>query len=857
MEIITTHHITDLDGIASLILASKLHPKGKIVLPTTLGNSVKKLISLFKNILNFYSLNDIDLKNVTNLILVDTSGPNRINPFDKIIDHVKLTIYDHHPLNSQNIKYRTKDVSNSYGSNTSYLLDICLKKIKNFNLKQHELDICLLGIYEDTGNFLFPTTKFKDFQMTGYLVEHGANLNIIKEFINIPLDSNQKNTLNLLLNNSTYFYLGNETIIFSTLSSEKFIGGISELIDEILKIKNASGVFIITESKGKISIVGRSTSDNLPLDKILGIFGGGGYPNAYSTTFKGQTIDQAMKAIKHQINTLINFEKKAEDIMSSPVKAIFSNLSLKEANILSERTGHSGFPVVENDRLVGLISKKEISRLVNHGMGKLPVSKYMNKNLIIAFKDTPLSKLKELFIENNIGRIPILHKDTLIGIITRTDLLNALYDNYSYSKIGTQYLPEILNKNFINFFPTTLKEIFKIIKKISLIQNQNAYLIGGIVRDLLLGVPNEDIDIVVSKDAYTFAQEFSKFFQVEKIVSHEKFKTATVFLKNSYSIDIATLRSEYYQYPTALPTVEEGTIRDDLFRRDFTINALAIDIGNKNFGKIIDYFKGYEDIENKLIRIIHKVSFIDDPTRIIRACRFASRYDFTIEKDTHNLIIDAIEMGLLSRLSWNRLKSEFQHILNDKNPAKGIKLLNKYSLLQLIHENIFLDNSLQKKLNLCNKVKNSLKLNINFWLLFLLVLTSQLTSQELNIVFLKFGYQKSFSNNYSIGIYQREEILKNLENCSLPSDIYELLNKYPDETIILLGLESSSSNKRKIKSYLFKLKRKIAIIKGEDLIKLGLLPGPDFKGYLQKAFSIQLNMKKPTRDSILKEMKLL
>ncbi|SJZ35529.1 tRNA nucleotidyltransferase (CCA-adding enzyme) [Cetobacterium ceti] len=856
MEIITTHHLTDLDGFASLILANKLHPKAKIILPTTLGNNVKKLFSLFKEILNFNTIEDINLKYIKKIILVDTSGPTRIDPFDKILDNVELVIYDHHPRNKINSKYCSIDVSQKYGSNTSYLLDLCIHNIPNFHLKKYELDISLLGIYEDTGNFLFPTTTFLDFKMASFLVEHGGNIRMIKDFTTSTLTYKQENILKTLIKNTHFFYFGKETIGFSKISSENFIGGINELIDNLMLIQNCNSYFIFVESKNKISIIGRSNSEHINLENVFHGMGGGGFSSAYSTTYKNGNISKAQKLIKEKLNNLMAKEKTAYDIMSSPVKVIDSSTTLKDAYILSERTGHSGFPIIENHKLVGVISKKEINRFINHNLGHFPVKKYMNKNLIVGNKNFSLSKLKNLIIENNIGRIPILDNNKIIGIVTRTDILNAFYEDYNIDKTKEISL-EIINQNFILNLPSEIQNILSQIKAVSKLLNEKVYLVGGIVRDLILNLPNEDIDIVVENDANNFAKNLSEFLPTAKIRIHDQFKTATIFLENGLSIDIATLRSEYYEYPTALPIVTQGTIKDDLFRRDFTINALAIDISHNNFGKLLDFFKGYNDIKNKNIKIIHNISFIDDPTRIIRACRFASRYNFTIENETHDLILDAIEMGILERLSWNRLKNEFQYILEDKNPSKGILLLNKYNLLKLFHDNIILDKSLLKKLNLANKFKNIFAIKLEYWIVFLLVLTSQLNSKELEIIFLKFGFSKNFINKHKFGIEKRKILLEELNSKNKNSEIYSLLKNIPEEVLILLILESTRENKVKIKSYLFNLKGKVAIIKGRDLLELGLESGPHLKEYIEKSFLIQLDQINPSKDSILKELNLI
>jgi len=197
--------------------------------------------------------------------------------------------------------------------------------------------------------------------------------------------------------------------------------------------------------------------------------------------------------------------------------------------------------------------------------------------------------------------------------------------------------------------PNILKKIGEIADK----ENINAFVVGGFVRDALLGVDDKDIDIVVEADAIDFAKKFAGKF----IVQHDGFKTAVVEM-NGYKIDFVTARKERYKKPAALPEITPATIKEDLFRRDFTINAIAISLNKKDFGRIIDYYDGQKDLKAKKIRVMHDKSFIDDPTRIFRAIRFQKRLGFNIEPHTQILMTDAINSGMIQKLKKQRVKKE-------------------------------------------------------------------------------------------------------------------------------------------------------------------------------------------------------
>ena len=204
--------------------------------------------------------------------------------------------------------------------------------------------------------------------------------------------------------------------------------------------------------------------------------------------------------------------------------------------------------------------------------------------------------------------------------------------------------------------PKLLKEIGEIADR----ENIKIFVVGGLVRDLLLGVKDLDIDIVVEANAINFAKVLS-----DKFVTHEGFKTATIE-KGGFKIDLATARKEYYKKPAALPQITPATIREDLFRRDFTINAMAISLNKDNFKELVDFYNGQKDLKDKKIRVLHDKSFIDDPTRIFRAIRFQKRLEFEIEPHTQKLMADAINLGMIEKLKAQRIKKEMDLFLKEK-----------------------------------------------------------------------------------------------------------------------------------------------------------------------------------------------
>ena len=267
--------------------------------------------------------------------------------------------------------------------------------------------------------------------------------------------------------------------------------------------------------------------------------------------------------------------------------------------------------------------------------------------------------------------------------------------------------------------------IFNTIRKIGILaqgQGLPAYIVGGFVRDILLGVRNLDLDIVVEGDALAFVELLKEGVDLD-VLTHPRFGTATVTLPDGFKIDIASSRKEHYAYAAALPQIEFSVIKEDLFRRDFTINALAVKINRKNFGQLLDLFDGQRDLKKGKIRVLHEMSFQDDPTRIVRAIRFEQRYDFKIEPKAFKLMRKALTLRLLEKLSCFRLGREFILLLKEEKPLKAILRFDRLCGLKLIHPTIKLDRRLKLRLKSPRPGDD--------WLVYFALLTRRLNERQL------------------------------------------------------------------------------------------------------------------------------
>lgn len=396
--------------------------------------------------------------------------------------------------------------------------------------------------------------------------------------------------------------------------------------------------------------------------------------------------------------------------------------------------------------------------------------------------------------------------------------------------------------------PLEFKKVINVAIKISKQTGFSVYLVGGCLRDLILQVKNFDLDIVVEGSGIIFAEKLAKELKVDLKI-HERFGTATLILPNRLKVDIATAREEKYPACASLPVVKPGSLEADLFRRDFTINAIAASISTGKIKKFIDPFGGRADLKAKKIRILHDLSFRDDPTRILRAIRFEQRFNFKIELKTLALLKKALACGLLNKVSPHRMRDELILILKELDPAKPISRLGALRGLYFINHKLKISKAtldlfkaVHKEILWFNKNFTSRR-QLDIWLIYLSALLRTLSLKEIKIVVYKLGL--------TIGEIKRilsySQLCRKLIFCLSkpdvsPSQIYAMLEPLSYETIILLKASSLNKYLKKyIRDFLEIYNGMRLYVNGSHLHKMGVLPGPRYKKIFAKALNAKLN----------------
>jgi tRNA nucleotidyltransferase (CCA-adding enzyme) len=713
LTVITTHINADFDAFASMLAAKKLYPDALVVFP---GSQERNLRDFFvKSMVYMYNIvkiKDIELKAVDRLVLVDTRQASRIGKFAGIVNSpgLEIHIYDHHPSMPDDLS-GTLEVTEMTGATVTIMTKILREK--KIVISPEEATIMALGLYEDTGSFTFSSTTGDDYLAAAYLLSQGANLNVVSNMITREMTPEQVGLLNEMIQSASHHTMNGVDVVIARVSSETYVADFALLVHKLRDMENMDVIIALANMENRVYMVARSRLKDVDVGEIAMAFGGGGHPSAASATIKGQTLIQVEEKLFGVLNQLISPRQSARDLMSSPVIHVEPLVTLREANELLTRYNVNVLIVLESNELVGIISRQVIEKSLHHKLDQLPVREYMTTEISSVGPEATLWEIQGKIIGDKQRLLPVTENGRVIGVITRTDLLNILVSDPvrvpEFVIDSTQDESHVRKKKVTNLLKERLPgQIIKLLTTVGEVADSlgfNAYAVGGFVRDIFLFQENLDVDVVIEGDGIEFAKALAASLH-GRVRAHEKFRTAVVILPDGQKIDVATARLEYYKSPGALPTVEMGSIKLDLYRRDFSINTLAIKLNPERFGTLIDFFAGQRDLKRKVIRVLHNLSFVEDPTRVFRAIRFEQRFGFKIAKLTSGLINNAVRMDFFKELSGRRLLAELRQILGEDKPVKALRRLNDYKLLKVIHPKIVYNSTLDNLLNAVDKVLN-------------------------------------------------------------------------------------------------------------------------------------------------------
>ncbi|HIJ91112.1 MAG: CBS domain-containing protein [Desulfobulbaceae bacterium] len=857
MEVITTHINSDFDGLASMIAASKLYPEAVLAFS---GSQEKNLRDFLAQSVQYHytfqRLKNIPQENIQRLILVDTRQASRIGAFAQCLNNPDLDIhlYDHHPDAPDDLHGSVEHVR-QVGSTTTIF--VRLFREKGVQLSQEEATLMAMAIYEDTGSFAFDTTSPEDLEAAAWLLAQGANLNIISQFIAQELTSKEVTQLHALIKSATTYTMRGIDIVVAKIELPEYIDEFSVIVRRFMVMENLDTLFALTHMDGRTHLIARSRIPEVNVGAIARDFGGGGHASAASATIKDLTLIEAEERLIQLLHKHVRPQRLASELMSSPVISGPPTLTINGADELLNRYNITVLLIVNAaHEAIGLISRLVVGKSIHLGLGNSPVSDYMTTDFATLPPTATLADIQELIIEHRQRFIPVVENGVVRGVITRTDLLHLLVNDPSHIPrrllADTDQPSTTRNRNLGGLMAEVLnREIILLLQTLGEAAQEtgcHAYAVGGFVRDLLLHIKNLDLDVVIEGDGLAYAKKLGKKLG-GTVRTHEKFGTAVVKLPNGLKIDIATARLEYYEYPAAMPTVELSSIKLDLYRRDFTINAMAIHLNPDTFGTLVDFFNCQNDLKDRQIRILHNLSFVEDPTRIFRAIRFEQRMDFKIGKHTEKLIKNAVKMELFDRFFGHRFFNELTIILSEENPLPALSRMADLGLLKFLHPTLRIDPKLSLILEETRQAlawRRLLYLDepCRQWLVYLLALMTSLSVREAD----------TFCERFEVPPRHRQALLREKIATSRiavlmkrampesPSALYHLLKELSPEGLLhLMGLMKKKSCKKAISLFVTDWSQLKPETDGNDLEKMGYRPGPLYGTILRRLLDARLD----------------
>jgi tRNA nucleotidyltransferase (CCA-adding enzyme) len=851
MKVILTHEQADMDALASQLGAWLLYPHAHPLRPRKINRNGKRYLQRYGAELPYIEFNQLPRETIDTIILVDTQS---LITLKGMTEDTQVIVYDHHP--------RRDDLDPSWelhlvtsGSNVSQLI----ARIRDADIKISSLQATTLalGLYEDTGSFTYGSTSAEDLKAASFCIAHGADLDIISRFLYPPLSAGQRKLYERLLKNIQTYQIEDQTILVMQADAMDVRDEISSVAHKMRDVLNPDALLLLVSTQQGIRLVARSTSDRVDVSAIAEELGGGGHKRAASALIrpkghldKAETQEFLQDRYDDLVQAVYKHVKPAftvAGIMSKDPLILSPDTSVKEAHRLMQRYGYEGYPVVENGNIVGLLNRREVDRAISHGLD-LTVESLMAAGDVQISPNASLEVLQAQMGSSGWGQVPVVSPETgeIVGIVTRTDLLKTLtpQPNIPTKEEIAEKLAQAVPSARLALLNTLANEADKI--------NLPIFVVGGFVRDLLLERPSLDFDIVVEGDAIFFANRLAERFG-GRVLTHQRFGTAKWHIANirqkliddldidnfnnknqlPEALDLITARTEFYEQPAALPTVESSSIKMDLHRRDFTINTLALRLDGEYYGTIYDYWGGLADLQKGHIRVLHALSFVDDATRLLRAVRFEQRFNFVIEPRTLALMEESLP--LLNRLTGARIRHEINLILAEPKAPAMLARLDELGILQAIHPALTWDDALDPyfaslDINAIDPVwdlpPHTDHLDLRQTLSYLIWLGS-LPEHTLRSITSRLRFKSDLKKM----LLATSDLLKEMPGLvdAQPSEVVGTLDKAPRIAIYAVYLVTKDKNLRDLLwCYVSKWAEVEPKTTGDDLRNMGLRPSPAY-----------------------------
>ncbi|MDB5099490.1 MAG: domain containing protein [Cyanobacteria bacterium RYN_339] len=818
---------------------AKVHSGAVPVVQDTLDGPVARFVGLHKDALGLKHLAEIDLAAVTRVIVVDTQSPARLGPVAAALERpdVEWVVYDHHPAMVGDLP-PSPGRREVVGAATSLLVQELERR--NVVVKPIEATAMALGIYADTGNLTYPGTRPADAAAVAWLLGQGAQLDVIAQFNQADLEPAQRTLLHDLVATAAPEPHQGLKVLVAGAKVDGYLEGVALVAHKLVALLEVDVAVLVVEMGKRTQFVARTRVPNLDLRPLLADWEVRGHPQACSAHGKHLALADALAGVRAGLAAVLPPEPVASDLMSAPVRTVPPDAAVTEVATLLRRHGHTALLVLDGDQLVGVISRRDIDRADHHGLGADRVADLMTREVVTASADTPRSQLEALMLARDIGRLPILHDGAVVGIVTRSDLLRVRYG----SDLATHPQVSEWSRRLHSLWP---REWLDLLEQVGAVAGDRPlYLVGGAVRDLLLERQNLDVDLVVEGDAIALARRVGIALDARtpgvKVTAHPPFGTAQVALPDGRKLDFASARTEYYTHPAALPTVEFSSIKQDLARRDFSVNALALRVDPGHLGELLDFFGGRRDLESGALRVLHNLSFLEDPTRLLRAVRFEQQLGFRLAEESQAYAAHTLASGRFDGLGGERNKQELKRLLSLPDPLPAMRRLAELDAWRILHPQLAPGPwrdvvRLRRMLAMAG-----LRAAPERWLTYLAWLLRPLPREAAAGVVQKLNLTGGEAKLVLDVLGQADRLLDAGEVVALaPADLVHALKTGPEVALAFLAAAATTRAQRRVLGRYWREWRPLKLsVSGDDLKELGLPPGPGYARILREVLDARL-----------------
>jgi tRNA nucleotidyltransferase (CCA-adding enzyme) len=869
MEILSTHINADFDALAAMVAALRFHPEARLFFPGSREESVRQMLESGIVDLSEIKRRDVDPAALTRVILCDVRQRDRIGIVaDWLRENpgIEVWAYDHHPATDDDVPVRGGIVDPAAGS-TSTILSEEMRR-RGLPCSAAEANLLLLGIYEDTGSLTHATTGPRDLAAALWLLEHGGDLGVVRRFLTRPLSAQHLDILHRMTQRLEVHRVRGHRVGLVEIDLDGYVEELAPLVSRCLEIFELPLLFaLFTEAENdRVTLIARGDLPGFDLGQALAeVAGGGGHATAAAARIKERTVLEIREQLLAYLRRALPPSARARDLMITPFYELPSTTTVDEAKARLNAWRVTAVPVVdaEQGRVVGVVTRTLLDAAIQHGLGGRPIERITAPEIVWADPDAPAEEVEERMLAKRPRFVLVGDPEAgrPLGLITRMQILRHLHGRLEafeerldrraeQQREKREKIAQLLDRRL----PPFLQERVATIARVSREAGVPVYLVGGFVRDLLLERENRDVDLVVEGDGLAFAVRLAEALGGHRR-EHRAFLTAVVVDRDGFHIDVATARSEFYRAPAALPEVQMSALRQDLFRRDFTINTLAVRLGPEPVPELIDYFGGRNDLKEKVLRVLHSLSFIDDPTRVLRAVRLELRLGFHISPETLRLVEVALAEGIFDQLSGSRLREELAMLLDDPALAlRGLDRLAELGVLRAVHPQIELGSGTRERLRAARAACDWYQLEglteppVRPWRLILLALAADLDAAGRTLLADRLhlaGEDRRLLTGFPERLAAARPALRGAPR---PHRVAEALEPLAGEELLLLMAEGTDEARAWVRRHLTELRHVRLEIRGADLVAAGVPQGPEIGRALEATRRARLDGLLPGSD---------